>query len=683
MTRALRASVALTWSVVLAAGALAGAGVVWAKPVPTTTTTAARPVSGALPTPLALPVPGALLSPTSSITRPAGASPTPPVVMVAAVSPPSAVKPPAAPAPLPTGVRAPSGPAGVPPLSTSGVVAVSAPRVSPPPPPVPSAPPTPPSAATSSSDRGPVFVPLPRLHVEEEQRLEVEVRVVGGRARVFAESLPPGALWDERTGRLVFAPDLIQGGRTHQARFRAIEGTATSSLTVTIDVPDTLPLPAPRIVSVGHKSAWTRMVLEQRTNTLTSGGKWAGKSYEARICVPTRATSREKSVPVRVFLHGAEAEMPDGCVADEIRIYPADPDTTYWWGYDGQPYTARRVLQLLGWVLDTFPGADPERAYVVGTSMGGAGALTLGLLHARHWADAEADWAQAVPRRQRPGRLKPLMRLWGEPPRKGDMAGQNPWDLQDVTRILVEERSARDQFLYVRHGKDDPVIHFGAAIMPSKLTDLSLYQALELARVGHYVVWDEAGHGPADPVLGKHWWDRGWSRVADPVTFVRRDLAFPAFTNSSANDEPGDGPRAEAPPYDPTRGYSRKVGTPGDTGWNGSVAGVLNRWLRWDARRIVDEFDRLELPLFVVSGEGAPPPRPGYPTKGDLRPDPAPIRVTVTPRRVQRFRCLPSERVRWRFGAASGVVEADADGVVTIRDLEVKTTPEVLVLERG
>lgn len=650
LSRVTRASVALTWSVVLAAGALAGVGVVWAKPVPTATTTAA------------LPVPGALLSPTSSVSR-SVAPTTPPRVMVAAVSPP--VTPPDV-------AARPAGTVGVP--AVAAVVPTIVPAVSPPRSPAP---------VPSRAGPGPVFVPLPRLHVEEEQRLEVEVRVVGGRARIFAEALPPGALWDERTSRLVFTPDLIQGGRTHLARFRAIEGTTTSSLTVTIDVPDTLPLPAPRIVSVGHKSAWTRMVLEQRTNTLTSGGKWAGKSYEARICVPTRATSREKSVPVRVFLHGAEAEMPDGCVADEVRIYPADPDTTYWWGYDGQPYTARRVLQLLGWVLDTFPGADPERAYVVGTSMGGAGALTLGLLHARHWADAEADWAQAVPRRQRPGRLKPLMRLWGEPPRKGDMAGQNPWDLQDVTRILVEERSARDQFLYVRHGKDDPVIHFGAAIMPSKLTDLSLYQALELARVGHYVVWDEAGHGPSDPVLGKHWWDRGWSRVADPVTFVRRDLAFPAFTGSSANDEPGDGPSAEAPPYDPTRGYSRKVGTPGDTGWNGSVAGVLNRWLRWDSRRIVDEVDRLELPLFVVSGEGAPPPRPGYPTKGDLRPDQGPIRVTVTPRRVQRFRCLPSERVRWRFGAASGVVEADADGVVTIRDLEVKTTPEILVLERG
>ena len=138
-----------------------------------------------------------------------------------------------------------------------------------------------------------------------------------------------------------------------------------------------------------------------------------------------------------------------------------------------------------------------------------------------------------------------------------------------------------------------------------------------------------------------------------------------------------------------SNGKAMRIGRAGASGskklasWNGSVAGVLNRWLRWDSRRIVDEVDRLELPLFVVSGEGAPPPRPGYPTKGDLRPDPAPIRVTVTPRRVQRFRCLPSERVRWRFGAASGVVEADADGVVTIRDLEVKTTPEVLVLERG
>lgn len=531
----------------------------------------------------------------------------------------------------------------------------------------------------------PRFAPIPPQKVDEEARLEVEVKPIEGEpgrhSRVLAEALPPGALWDERTHRLVFTPDFIQGGQTYVARFRAVDGVVSATVAVSIEVADTVRLPEPRAVSVTHRPAWTRIVLNQHTDGHTSSGKWAGKSYEARICVPLAATASAK-VPVRVFLHGAEAEMPDGCVDDEIRVYPADPDTTYWWGYDGTNYTQRRILQLLEWVLDSFAGADPARAYLVGTSMGGAGVLNVGLMFARHFADVEADWAQSVPRRQRPGRVRELIGLWGAPPALDD-AGGNIWDLQDVTRVLVEEPSARDQFMYVRHGKDDPVIHFGAAVLPSKLTGLSFYGAMELARVGHYVVWDEAGHGTPDPVLPKRWWDSGWQRLEDPVTFLRSDLAFPAFSGSSANEDPGDGPKSPAAVLDPTKGYSGKVGTPGDTGWNGAVAGALNRWLRWDARRIVDEIDRFEMPLFLVAPTvGSAAPRPGYPTVGDVRPNASPIRVSVTPRRVQRFRCLPNERVAWSFGDVSGEVRADANGAVTIPGLAITEAAEVLVLER-
>ncbi len=533
----------------------------------------------------------------------------------------------------------------------------------------------------------PRFAPLALQVVDEEQRLEIEVSPIEGEpgrhSRVLAEQLPPGALWDERTRRLLFEPDLIQGGQTYRARFRAVDGVVSATVSVDVEVVDTIRLPEPRVVMVTHRPGWTRVVLNQHTDARTSGGKWAGKSYEARICVPL-AASRDTRMPVRIFLHGAEAEMPDGCVDDEIRIYPADPDTTYWWGYGTTNYTQRRILQLLEWVLDTFPGADPTRAYLVGTSMGGAGVLNLGLMYARHFATAEADWPQSVPRRQRPGRMRSLHDLWGKPPPLDEdgVRTDNVWDLQDVTRVLVEERAARDQYLYVRHGKDDPVIHFGAAVMPSPLTGLSLYGALELARVGHYVVWDEAGHGTPDPVMGKRWWDAGWRRLEDPITFLRTDLAFPAFTGSSANEDPGDGPRTPGAPLDPTKGYSGRVGTPGDTGWNGALAGMFNRWLRWDARRIVDELDRLEMPLFLHTGTGSPPPRPGYPSVGDLRLSEESIRASVTPRRVQRFRCLPGERVVWTFGDRSGEVVADADGTVTVPDLAITSAPEVLVLER-
>ena len=94
------------------------------------------------------------------------------------------------------------------------------------------------------------------------------------------------------------------------------------------------------------------------------------------------------------------------------------------------------------------------------------------------------------------------------------------------------------------------------------------------------VVWDEGGHGSADPFLGNRWWDN-WNRATDEITFLHRKLAFPAFSNSSADDDPGDGGPNGRQTWDDTRGYAGSVSTPGDTGFNGQLAGARNRYLRW------------------------------------------------------------------------------------------------------
>jgi len=536
----------------------------------------------------------------------------------------------------------------------------------------------------------PRFLPLPTLvAVNEEERLEMEIRLEDDRpGRIFARGLPPGAHWYESQKRLVFKPDFTQGGQTHHVSFLSREGTLTATAAFDLEVVDTIRPIEPTIHASKHdKKGFTRIVLDQLTDDFTSAPPWKQKIYEARVCVPDRATA-EAQVPVRLFLHGADAEMPDGCVNHEFRVYPSDPDTTYWWGY-GAPdvptnYTQRRILQLVEWVLDTFPGADPRRVYVVGTSMGGAGALSLGLLYGHHFAYVETYWAQSIPRHQRPGRQKTLDEIWRAPPDALDASGGNPWDLQDITRILAEVPSARDQFLFVRHGKDDPVIHFGAAVLPSELTGLSLYDTLESTRAGHYVVWDEAGHGPADPVMGKHWWDESWDLIDDHAAYLRLDRAFPAFSASSANEDHGDGQPRSPRPFDPTRGYAGKVGVAGDTGWDGAIAGAMNRWLRWDAAKIVDTIDRFEIPLFtrVDPSPSLTPPRPGYPARRDGRVEAGPIRVAVTPRRVQSFRCLPGERIAWTFGGSHGEVTADSSGAVTIVDLVLTSLPTTLVLER-
>jgi hypothetical protein len=246
-----------------------------------------------------------------------------------------------------------------------------------------------------------------------------------------------------------------------------------------------------------------------------------------------------------------------------------------------------------------------------------------------------------------------------------DADGLGVWSRLDMTRALRDEPGARSQFLFLEHGKDDPIIHFGSVVGPSSLTGESFYGMLQSQHIGHVAVWDEGGHVETDPWLGARWWDRGWNPRADAQTLLRRDLAFAAFSRSSWDGNPGTGGNGRQP-WRNDSGYAGDPKVAGDTGWDGDVAGILNRSLRWDTRQLVDTHGRFVLPLRAVIGPGV--------TEAPM--------VDVTPRRVQRFRCLPGERIRWTFGDGSGTVTAASDGTVTVPRLRLGADWTQLVLER-
>ena len=542
-------------------------------------------------------------------------------------------------------------------------------------------------SASAQSEVDPLLPPRLALHVpshqsvNEEELLRLTARVEGaqGRTRVFVEGLPPGAHWDEVSRTLTFRPDFIQGGKRHALTFTARDEHGTAQARMTLEVNDTLRPPEPRIVQREEQPGSVRLTLEQPTDTWLDSPGHAGRTFPAVVTVPLAASGGYR-MPVRVRLHGVGnwPPQPQGA-ANHILIEPSDPELTYWWGYSERlpqasavegapvpPYTSRRVLALLEWVLRTWPGADPERVFVEGDSMGGAGALTLGLLHARHFAGVHATHAQTVARAHRPWRVAQLASLWGLPEQEvPDADGLGVWSRLDMTRALRDEPEARSQFLFLEHGKDDPIIHFGAVVGPSPLTGTSFYETLQKRRIGHHAVWDEGGHIEADPWLGPRWWDRGWNPRTDPHTFLRRDVAFPAFSHSSWDGDPGRGGDGRKPWRDDS-GYAGNPNVPGDTGWDGDVAGMLNRSLRWDANQLVDTHGRFVLPLRAVVGPGV---------------SDRPV-VDVTPRRVQRFHCLPGERIRWSFGSSRGSVTASADGSVTVPRLRLGEEWVPLVLER-
>ena len=553
-------------------------------------------------------------------------------------------------------------------------------------------------AEKSLANRAPRIVAPGPQRLEEEQAYSLALQVDdpdGDALRVFAEGLPPGARWQEKERRLSFRPDFIQGGRSYRVSFTATDGRAEASAQVELVVKDSIAPPWPRVKSREDKGAYWLLTIDQISDAFLDSPGYAGRTVLAHITVPKTASAQNK-LPVHVELHGFDNWPSTTGSGEEFRIHPHDPQNSYWWGYgetlpasppsSGQVpnYTQRRVLHLLQWLLSNEAGADPERVYVAGGSMGGAGAMTLGLLYARHFCYVEATIGQAIPRNHRPLRVTQLETLWGpRAPQLQGLWGMAVWDQMDLTQVVASHPEAKEQFVFTKHGKDDVLIHFGAVVQPSPLTGRSFYQALQAERIGHYVVWDEGGHGPDDPVLGPFWSDWGWNRITDAQTYLRRDTLFPAFAHSSADQDPGDGGGNGKQPWRDDAGYAGELGIAGDTGWNGELAGARNRFLRWDAHAAIDSRERLELPLKVLAGDGASAPQSGYPSKGNKLDRALPFTVDVSLRRVQRFICLPGEALRWRYGSQSGSINADSAGAITIKELHITTSWQTLVVERS
>ncbi|MBI4819218.1 MAG: hypothetical protein HY791_23300 [Deltaproteobacteria bacterium] len=496
--------------------------------------------------------------------------------------------------------------------------------------------------------------------------------------RTFAVEKPAGARWDEAAQTLRFTPDFTQGGRSHRLTLTATDGHARTTETFLIEVADTVITAPPALIDRVTETDHDRLTLRQDGDGFLEE---PGRSFEARLVVP-HAASPEAPRPLRVFLHGIGGAPYSGGEGDEFRLYPHDPDATYWVGHQSPPnspsgrlvpFTERRIIALIDWVLRNFAGADEKRVYLVGTSMGGTGALTIGLTYARHVAFVDAELAQTVPRNHRPFRLRQLEALWG-PKGTLDDAGIDAWDGRDLSRIIASDPLAREQLIHARFGKDDPTIHFGAMVYESPLTHLSFRDVLATHRMGHRLVWDEGAHGPKDPVLGADWWDP-YDPIHDATSSVALDRAFLAFTRSSLDDDPGRGGNGTIP-FSPATGFAGRPEVARDTGWDGDVAGQVGAHLR--GRVMVDDIDRFEARIWIEPERVRPP----------LAPKTVAC-VDVTPRRVQRFQLRPLESVRLQTDGTGLQTDgtalrlrADREGLVTLPRVWVQETGVTITLTR-
>lgn len=290
---------------------------------------------------------------------------------------------------------------------------------------------------------------------------------------------------------------------------------------------------------------------------------------------------------------------------------------TYWFGYLFQPvgaqepraypFTENRMRWIIDWVVRKYD-ADPKRITAGGGSMGAWGSMT--------FAFRQTDLFAAV----YPNRPRTQQRAL--PSLAGPVAKGKKVLLADgVTDYF--ERMDMVKFA-LDHEEDLPFVGWCCGRRDGFATwqeQVDLARALATRRHGFAFAWNNGDHSSgAEPM-------RHILKYYAPDKFARGQ-SYPAFSNSSLDQDPGKGPPTE-----------------------GDLEGGINLGFAW--KDVVDEPGQWSL---QVANDLA---------KNDMT-------VDITPRRLQKFAVKPGEKLRWTTSTGdSGTVEADRRGLVTIARVKI------------
>ncbi|MBI4468485.1 MAG: hypothetical protein HY650_04080, partial [Acidobacteria bacterium] len=401
-------------------------------------------------------------------------------------------------------------------------------------------------------------------------------------------------------------------------------------------------------------------------------------AYNYWVGVPVGYDGR---TPLPLYLHiegwGSRYGIGESTPYDwpAIEIWGDDPHQTWYYGFsatfdyrhcrsyegtgciaDTGPivnYTEERLLRALYDVLrDRFYQVDRQRIYSYGQSMGGSGALSLGIRYPNVFAAIHAgqpmtnyaadnpnlggDWLNDyVPKW---GRVEAQLPIENRGVYATDLArydGMSVWDWQNHQATLARWRAREMAFISIDHGTLDEVIEWETQARPVYGQFYAGLRAFSGAIVEADHTWlGFAGEGP--------------DAVGDYAPFhdftFRSDETTPALHHASGS--------LRVPP---------------------SGAGGYNLNLEWSASwhdfagPPVDTPSRYEIVLRSLEGAQT---------------------VDVTPRRVQRFVIRPGMSFSWLNTRLSddqviqgGTISADADGLITLTGLQVGEAGNRLVLQ--
>lgn len=286
---------------------------------------------------------------------------------------------------------------------------------------------------------------------------------------------------------------------------------------------------------------------------------------------------------------------------------------TMWFGYVAEqggarhayPFTEQRLEWMIPWVVAHY-AADEERVYLSGGSMGAWGTITFGLHRPEIFAALFPDRPRfrqtsltSVTSEALPDDTLPDGTIWSEH--------------HDAIAFVTAHAADELPFVGWNCGRQD-----GFATWQEQV---DMVHAMTELKLGFAFAWNDGDHsgGSAAAAEIATWY---------PPERFARDLGYPAFANSSIDDDPG--------PGDPAVG---------------DLVGGINLGFAW-----TDPTDTHDTWSSAIGNALAV----------------TTMTVDVTPRRAQQFRLDPGESVDFTTSRGdAGTIVADARGLVTAVAVEI------------
>jgi pimeloyl-ACP methyl ester carboxylesterase len=338
----------------------------------------------------------------------------------------------------------------------------------------------------------------------------------------------------------------------------------------------------------------------------------------------------------KVDPHDEPAAVLTG-VLDDCYVLYLNSTNDEWWGWtaahrDGTQSTPtpaeKRVLDSIEWVITLYK-IDRNAVYLSGVSMGGCGALALGLPH----GDIFAAMLVVVPAGTEYGALR-----MGFPGALASDASPHAHD------------SWKQRISGVGHSDPPVVLDFSAQNDAWAKTQPQLLQAAQDGRLPLILAWAPFGHTAFRTPIEKFPEDA--VALAFPWLEVRKNAAYPVFTHASSN---------QRSPWEDSADFNE--------------SGQINAYFRWKNQQ--DKPSKFAMTLWIAHPTVDNPP--------SAMPDTSTADITL--RRLQSFQVTPGRTYTWKLVRggkleASGKMSPDAANLLTIRNVTVSVIPAELSVTR-